>query len=197
MTASGSVTITNAFQFPLHRDNDCYLTPGPIQESHKFLSVPSSSGQRLLLGVGCFGGAGGSSLSVPSSSGQRLLQRTFGAEIYSGSKLSVPSSSGQRLLPFVIRLGPSASGYFQFPLHRDNDCYASRDERRFLRKLPFSSLFIGTTTATFLIADRSSVLGSLSVPSSSGQRLLLTCLLVGGHCLLDFQFPLHRDNDCY
>ena len=61
---------------------------------------------------------------------------------------------------------------FQFPLHRDNDCYFS-------------------TSTPLLYAER------LSVPSSSGQRLLLPVSVLSHAAGSTFQFPLHRDNDCY
>ena len=87
------------FQSPFHRAIGCYIGDLKYEQVIRDLSVPFSSGHRLLLESGRMGQTATTAvLSVPFSSGHRLL--------HPRSRHSAQHGSG-----------------FQSPFHRGIDCY--------------------------------------------------------------------------
>ena len=85
---------------------------------------------------------------------------------------------------------------FQSPFHRGIGCYQRTNLVREISERAFSPLFIGASVATVPSHPQSTYLKYLSVPFSSGHRLLLDevhLLGVDGR----FQSPFHRGIGCY
>ena len=137
---SGHLSVSPLFIAAQVATHEPHPSPGRIPS----LSVPSSSGHRLLQRAGTKNVLA-ALLSVPFSSGRRLLprlwldcasRRSFQSPFHRGNgcyyicwrnaalplHLSVPFSSGQRLLHRTCRRNPLHPN-FQSPFHRGNGCY--------------------------------------------------------------------------
>ena len=114
--------VISSFQSPFHRGIGCYLSMATVSEVLYHFQSPFHRG------IGCYykrycQRMNRVTLSVPFSSGHRLLHIDDFTNVETAGELSVPFSSGHRLLPDSFSIISSILS-FQSPFHRGIGCYS-------------------------------------------------------------------------